>query len=307
MSRKARATAYEAIYHIMCRSISEFLLFRDCEDKDYYLSLLKRYIDEYKCSLYAYCLMDNHLHLQLDPKGFDVSKFMQSLNTAYARYYNKKYQRHGHVFQGRFESRILNTDQYNLAVSAYIHNNPHDIEGFSGREEKYKYSSYGIYLGQRPDTLELIDTSFIMGIFNISNKKAFSHKYFEFVKFQRDSGGFTGLKKYLSSAVEYEYVSGRKVVSRDLVPFEVVAFISEKLKLTGKIELSTKYSRMFLDFRAFCAYALRVLCGLSYKDICNIINNVTISGCSHLCNKGYTLLKSDNPFYLSLFNELASL
>lgn len=162
MPRKAREKHPETVYHVMCRSISELLLFQDDEDKDYFLHLLKRYTDKYKCCVYAYCLMDNHLHLHLDPKGFDLSRFMQCLNTAYVWYYNKKYRRHGHVFQGRFESRILGTDEYNLAVSAYIHNNPHDIEGFSNREEGYKYSSYGIYLGIRKDSLKLVDTSFIM-------------------------------------------------------------------------------------------------------------------------------------------------
>jgi len=116
MPRKAREKSPESVYHIMCRSESQFWLFRDDEDKDYYLDLLKRYTDKYKSILYAYCLMDNHLHLHLDPKGFDVSKFMHSLNTAYVRYYNKKYQRHGHVFQERFQSKILLTDEYNLIL-----------------------------------------------------------------------------------------------------------------------------------------------------------------------------------------------
>lgn len=71
MGRKAREKYPEAIFHIMCRSESEFLLFRDDDDKDYYLGLLKRYTERYKCSVYAYCLMDNHMHLHFDPKGFD--------------------------------------------------------------------------------------------------------------------------------------------------------------------------------------------------------------------------------------------
>jgi REP element-mobilizing transposase RayT len=83
MPRKAREKYPGAIFHIMCRSISELMLFRDNEDKNYYLRLLKRYKEKYKCSIYAYCIMNNHLHLHLDPKGFDVSKFMHSTNTAY--------------------------------------------------------------------------------------------------------------------------------------------------------------------------------------------------------------------------------
>lgn len=59
MPRKAREKGNECIYHIMCRSVSEFLLFRDIDDKDYYLGLLKRYKEKYKCSIYAYCLMSS--------------------------------------------------------------------------------------------------------------------------------------------------------------------------------------------------------------------------------------------------------
>jgi putative transposase len=74
LPRKAREKHSEAIYHIMCRSVSEILLFRDNDDRDYYLKLLKRYADKYRCSVYAYCLMSTHLHIHFDPKGYDISK-----------------------------------------------------------------------------------------------------------------------------------------------------------------------------------------------------------------------------------------
>lgn len=303
MSRKARVKSPESIYHIMCRSISEILLFRDDQDKEYYLCLLKRYIDKYQCSLYAYCLMDNHVHLHLDPKGFDVSKFMHSLNTAYVRYYNKKYCRHGHVFQGRFGSRILHTDAHNLIVSAYIHNNPHDIKGFSGREEAYPYSSYGIYLGIRRDVHGLIDKSFMRGLFGAAGRKAFVRKYAEYVSRQRDIEDLNELYKTVSTEAENEYISGRKVILRDHSPSKVVSFISGKLMLSPKSSLAVKSKRNLQPYRAFTAYALRVLCGLGYRDICSAMYNITISGCSRLCSKGYELLEKD-PFYASIFDEL---
>ena len=304
MPRKSREKYPEAIFHIMCRSISEFLIFRNNADKDYYLGLLKRYTDKYKCSIYAYCLMDNHLHLHLDPKGFDVSRFMHCTNTAYVRYYNKKYNRHGHVFQDRFESRILDTDEYNLAVSAYIHNNAQDIEGFSGKEEDYQYSSYGIYLGVRKDTYKLIDKSFIMSLFNVNASKKFAIKYLEFVSCQRDVGSLKDLKKKLSSLVENEYISGRKVILRNLSPSKVVSFISGKLLIAEKSGILTKATRNLIEYRSFCAYALRVLSGLSHKEICSSMHNITGSGCARLCNRGYMLL--NNSIYSSLFNELVS-
>jgi putative transposase len=123
MPRFARIKSPEYIYHVMCRSISEFNLLRDEDDKNYYLTLLKKYNKKFHCKIYAYCLMDTHQHMHIDPQGFDISKYMLCVNTSYVLYYNKKYNRHGHVFQGRYESRVVSNDGYSLAVSAYIHNN----------------------------------------------------------------------------------------------------------------------------------------------------------------------------------------
>lgn len=304
MPRKARQKSPESIYHIMCRSISELLLFRDTSDKDYYLDLIKRYLEQYKCCLYAYCLMDNHLHLQLDPKGFDVSKFMHSLNTAYVRYYNKKYCRHGHVFQERFESRILGSEAYNVKVSAYIHNNPHDIANYLGKEEEYPYSSYGIYLGLRKDLRKLIDKSFIMSLFNVADKKMFPKRYCEYVSHLRDAGSLSELKEKLQGSVEYEYVSGRTIILREKSPSKVISFISEKALVKESTSLAVKSKHSLSKYRSFTAYVLRVLCGLGYKDICMLMNNITISACARMCNRGYRLLSEDSQ-YSSLFDRIA--
>lgn len=304
MPRKARQKHPHAIFHIMCRSISEFLLFRDDSDKEYYLALLQRYTQKYQCSIYAYCLMDNHLHLHLDPRGFDVSKFMHCVNTAYVRYYNIKYQRHGSVFQGRFESRILDTDEYNLAVSAYIHNNPQDVEGFCGKEETYKYSSYGVYLGIRKDMHRLVDMSFVMGIFHTPDREKFIQRYFAFVSHQRDVGSFKELKKKLSNTIEYEYKSGRRVLIREISPAQVMSRLWNRLLMEDKCRGPVKKKKVS-EWRAITAYALQMLCGLGYKEICNTIYNITISGCARLCSRGYELVKSKHPTYASLLAELA--
>lgn len=305
MPRKARSKDPLAIYHVMCRSISELLLFACDEDKDYYLLLLKRYLSKYHCSLYAYCLMDNHLHLQIDPKGFDISTFMHSVNTAYVRYYNKKYNRHGHLFQDRFQSRILSTDEYNLSVSAYIHNNPHDIESFSGREETYEYSSYGIYLGIVPDRYGLVETCFIQGLFGLPSHKLFTKRYHEFVRSRLNNQENEEMQIIKPMDAEYEYVSGRNVIIRERPVNDIISFISRKLKIHQHTGLKTKSRRQLTDYRAFTAYVLRVLCNLSYRDICKHIMNITITSCSRLCSYGYELTNNSDK-HLKIFNELAA-
>jgi len=302
--RKAREKSPHAIYHIMCRSISECLLFVHNEDKTHYLLLLKRFIDKYQCSLLAFCLMGNHVHLHLDPRGFDISTFMRSLNTAYVRYYNKKHNRHGHLFQDRFESRILSTDEYNLAVSAYIHNNPRDIPSYFGHEETYEYSSYGIYLGKVQDHLGLIDTSFIKGLFGLSSDEDFAKRYYEFVRSRHyNTETKNNDQALVRTKVEYEYLSGRNVVIREKPVTEIIQYISGKFKHLHHTSLKTKARHHLIEYRAFTAYVLRVLCNLSYKQICEYMYNITATSCSRLCNKGYELI-NDSKTHLQLFNEL---
>jgi len=248
--------------------------------------------------------MDNHLHLQIDPKGFDISTFMHSVNTAYVRYYNKKYNRHGHLFQDRFQSRILSTDEYNLAVSAYIHNNPHDIQKYSGHEETYEYSSYGIYLGIMPDRYNLIETRFIRGLFGLRSGRSFRKRYREFVKSRLCNHENEEVQILKPMDIEYEYVSGRSVIIREKPVDDVISYISGRLKVHGPTSLKTKARRQLTDYRAFTAYVLRVLCNLSYKEICKHIINITITSCSRLCSRGFELVNCSDK-HLRIFNELA--
>jgi len=167
MPRAARIKSTDSIYHIMVRSVGETILYKEEADKNKYLALIKRYQQTFNFKVYAYCLMSNHGHIILDGNGADISKIMHGINQCYAQYFNKKYSRHGHVFQDRFKSIIVNNDRYLIALSQYIHNNPRDIGGYEDKLEQYKYSSLGIYLGIREDNFDIVDTSFINGILDI--------------------------------------------------------------------------------------------------------------------------------------------
>lgn len=304
--RKARQTSPEAIYHITCRSISEIPLFKSNDDKNYFLKLLKRYKNYYKCSIYGYSLMTTHYHIHFDGLGTSVSKFMHSLNTAYVHYFNKKHQRHGVLFQDRFYSRILSSDSQNLIVSAYIHNNPDDISEFKGKAELYPYSSYGIYLGIRKDLFDIIDKSLIYSLIRPKSGTDFSNKYFKFVSKHNKLDKYRDIEHKTAIETEYEYNSGRTVILRDLPPQRVITLITDIIISDKKYKdnnqmLAHKYK--WVTCRALCAYALRVWCGLSYKQICNKIQNISVSGCASLCNKGMELF--ENNEYTHVFKKLS--
>ncbi|OHA89903.1 MAG: hypothetical protein A2832_02080 [Candidatus Zambryskibacteria bacterium RIFCSPHIGHO2_01_FULL_44_22b] len=112
-------------------------------------------------SIGAYCLMPNHFHLLIkENKEGGISKFMQKLSTAYVMYYNQKYERTGSLFEGKFKSEHLNTDQYLKYIFSYIHLNPIKLFQKDWREmgirnkaeaikylNRYVYSSYLDYIG----------------------------------------------------------------------------------------------------------------------------------------------------------------
>jgi putative transposase len=303
MPRAARKKSKDAMYHVMSRSISEVDLFRCDEDKEYYLKLLKKYKEKYHCKIYSFILMDNHVHIYINPCGADISTFMQSLNTAYVYYYNKRYERHGHLFQGRFGSRIVDNNTYSLTLSAYIHNNAKDLPGYSGKEEYYPYSSYGIYLGLVEDTCEIVDTEYILRVFS-KNKNRSQQKYKAFVESMKDTGIMKEVDENITVAyTENEYIDEKYYLVRDRSPDEIMDRIEETLgeRLPGGLRL--KYSREASKIRAFATYAMRILCGYTYKDLCKYIGNMSMSGISRLSNEGFKLIK-EHTRYQNAFNCL---
>ena len=296
MPRIARQKTTDSTYHIMCRSISEVNLFESDDDKRYYLSLLKRYCEQYQVSIYAYAIMSNHVHLYINPLGFDISTFMSCLNSAYVAYYNRAYNRHGHLFQGRFASVIVTSEAYSLTLSAYIHNNSKDIPGYRGREEQYPFSSYGIYLGLRKDTEGILDTAYILHQFSGDTASA-REKYRTFVDAMRDTGIMKGVDEAIVRAyTDNEYRSEKKHIARDKNPEEVFKRICEHLGETRLMHLRNKYRRESSELRAFAAYAIRVLCGCTYKKICEFIGDMSLSGVTRLERKGYRLYLQHDTF-----------
>lgn len=306
MPRFARVKAPEYIYHIMSRSISEFNLFRDDEDKNYYLGLLKKYKEKFHCKIYAYCIMDSHFHIHIDPQGYDISKFMLCVNTSYVSYYNKKYKRHGHAFQGRYESRVISSDAYSMAVSAYIHNNPKDVEGYRGREFEYPFSSIGIYLGHKKDLLGLVDRSFILRLFNPSDPILAVQRYSEFVLEQKDIVTDKSIAKCLSRFAINQYRDDRHIIYRNYKPLELIKRIAEKLEIKSIEYIRLKSKKNTSEFRSVCSFILRSLCGCSYRDLCKLIGNMSLSGISRLCSKGFELV-TEKDEYKVIFEDIIKL
>lgn len=297
MPRSARKKSPESIFHIMCRSISDVNLFRDDEDKDKYIKIVIRFMEQFAFKVGAYCLMDTHVHLLIDANGADVSKFMHCINQCYAYYFNRKYGRHGHVFQDRFKSSIINNERYLLTVSAYIHNNPSDIEEYSNRVEEYYFSSLAVFLGLRKDNYNIIDNDFIMSLLHKNNKMA-KKDYLNYVYCSNDKN----LKKEIEFQNEKaEYRGERIVLYRKYKPEKVIDFVS-KITSTERHMLHFKYCKSSSDFRALSVFLIRYFCDKTYKEICKVIGDLSQASLSRLCNIGLDLIKKESK-YKNIINE----
>lgn len=140
------------IYHIYNRGVAKGDIFLD--DKDYYgyLNRLKKFLTT-DWKILCYALMPNHVHLVIKQENdTPISDYIRSLHTSYVYYFNRKYKRVGPLFQDRFKARLVESDEYLLHLSRYIHLNPL-ISKYAKNTTDYKWTSYLDYIGKYPGTL----------------------------------------------------------------------------------------------------------------------------------------------------------
>ncbi|MFH1877874.1 MAG: transposase [Candidatus Omnitrophota bacterium] len=131
-----------ACYHIIARGNNRQVIFRSPKDYEKYISLIKHYKRKYKFRVFCYCLMPNHLHLVIDLQEVKkISNVMSSLQRAYTGYFNTKYRTVGHLWQGRFKSKIILKDNYLVRCINYIELDPIRSDIVKSPEE-YRWSSY---------------------------------------------------------------------------------------------------------------------------------------------------------------------
>lgn len=133
-----------AVYHITQRAPGTERIFLEENDYLYFLGILKDVTQEFQVKIFSFVLLTNHLHLLVQITQKNLSSAMKNLFERYAVYFNRKYQRKGHVFCGRFRASLCNDDAYFLAISAYIHLNPCRA-GLCEDFRSYRWSSIRLF------------------------------------------------------------------------------------------------------------------------------------------------------------------
>lgn len=178
MARALRIKYKNALYHITSRGNERRNIFANDPDRDFFLKTLKESLNTYNVILYSYVLMSNHFHLLLETPLANLSEFMRQFNITYTSYYNRKYNRVGHLYQGRYKSILVQKDNYLHILSRYIHLNPVRVVRMENvplkEREKYlrqfKWSSLKGYIN-KDNTQSFVDYQTILLEYGGDNQK----------------------------------------------------------------------------------------------------------------------------------------
>lgn len=158
MARQVRKVSRSGIYHVILRGVNKQRIFEKPSDYEamYRIVHFVRMFDTHKNPLekpsfflYAYCFMNNHVHLLIEPNEQQLGQVMKRITTTYAIYFNNEYERVGHLFQDRYKSEVVEDVDYFFTTLNYIHRNPVEA-GICSHPGKYPHSSYA----ELTDTLD---------------------------------------------------------------------------------------------------------------------------------------------------------
>jgi putative transposase len=209
MPRLARLDTPGVLHHIIIRGIERRKIFKNNKDRDDFLYRLSIILPETNTSCYAWAFLDNHAHFLFRSGEAGISKVMRRLLTGYAVTFNRKYKRHGQLFQNRYKSIICQEDAYLRELVRYIHLNPlraglvSDISGLN----RYPYCGHSALMGKV--LREWQDTGYVLANFGKVVNKA-RKGYLDFVR----EGISEGLKPELVGGGLIRSLGGWKAVKK---------------------------------------------------------------------------------------------
>jgi REP element-mobilizing transposase RayT len=215
MPRKARIDAPGALHHVIIRGIERRKIFRSDYDRLNFMDRLSKLVPETKTDCFAWAILDDHVHLLFRTGTVPVSVLMSRLLTGYAGWFNKKYRRHGQLFQNRYKSILCQQDPYLKELVRYIHLNPLRAGLASTLEEleSYPWCGHAVLTKKSEQTWQNIE--YVLGLFSEHEREA-RRRYREFVEkgisegrrpelvgggLLRSSGGRWGLKELRKAGV----------------------------------------------------------------------------------------------------------
>lgn len=163
MARKPRIHFPGALYHVIIRGNARQDIFFDDADRYRFYLLMQEGTERYGHRILAFCLMTNHIHLAIQVGDAPLSRIMQNLSFRYTLWINRKLNRTGHLFQGRYKAVLVDADSYLLELIAYIHLNPVRA-GMVIDSEMYPWSSHKAYLCM--EVITWLNTEYVLNMYS---------------------------------------------------------------------------------------------------------------------------------------------
>lgn len=186
MTRILKKNVNTPFFHIMVQGVNREAIFTEEKDIRKFIRIMKETKEKIDVIILSYCIMNNHAHFLIYEENMDfLSRFMHDVNLRYAKYYNEKYSRIGHVFRDRFKMQLIDTERYLQTCIKYIHNNPVKANICRSPAE-YPYSSfqYNVFFNPTDRELELRKKFFVDN--NMDNIKV-EDKEFVFLEVEENS------------------------------------------------------------------------------------------------------------------------
>jgi putative transposase len=156
MPRPNRAHAVGLTMHVTLRGNDRQPIFQSDIDRSHLSDLMHEGVRRFNHRVHAFCFMTNHLHFMIQVAESRIGAIVQHFASAYAHYFNKRYERVGHLFENRFKSTLVQDDAYAMQLLRYIHRNPVEAN-LCDNAADYRWSSHKAYLGRAYWTWLTID------------------------------------------------------------------------------------------------------------------------------------------------------
>jgi len=281
------------VSHITQRAAGKDPLFIEDGDYLFMLGLLKEIAGKYSLRVFAFCLMPNHVHLLLSPNEENLYDAMRDLFARYARWFNRRYERKGHLFGGPYRQAVCFDDRYLLAASLYIHLNPVKA-GIENNPRHYRWSSVRLFCEDGAPK-SFVDPDFILGLLSKSEMK----KKEEYRRLLMQGGGIEtdhvleqedAIERFCSRLMSifpglFRQVDSKKHVSStsgiDLLSMESLEKQIEDMKKkpfsskNPKSKIARKFIIEQLIARGFKRSEIAKKIGVSRKTIYNILKSTT--------------------------------
>jgi REP element-mobilizing transposase RayT len=278
MARKKRIHYPGALYHVMLRGNARQTVFHQDAECRFFEDILAEGLAQYAIVLHAYCWMKNHVHMALQVRDEPLSKLMQTISQRYTYWFNKRYDRAGHVFQGRYKAVLVDKDVYLKELIRYIHLNPVRA-GMVTDPLDYPGSSHAAYAGKirPPDWLSIDYGLRQFGITEPDARAAYQHfmgqttgeELLEKLRHgSRTEGRILGNENFIQAALSRK----DETVQAQIGIESLVALVANVYEVPAREMISASRARKLTQARAMATLVGVDHCGYLMSDLARHFN-----------------------------------